>query len=77
MTRSYILPAVLGAVLVQAIVSMKQPRATVVALLVAAVVAFVVLVPACRPRHGRPPPSRCSSTAILLAWFLRGTGAAT
>ena len=68
-TRSYILPSVLGAVLVQAIVSMKQPRATVVALLVAAVVTFVV-VPAM-------PSLALSSTAIavivtaVLAWFLR------
>ena len=68
-TRSYILPSVLGAVLVQAIVSMKQPRATVVALLVAAVITFVV-VPAM-------PSLALSSTAIavivtaVLAWFLR------
>ncbi|WAM12436.1 hypothetical protein [Rhodococcus sp. JS3073] len=68
-TRSYILPSVLGAVLVQAIVSMKQPRATVVALLVAAIITFVV-VPAM-------PSLALSSTAIavivtaVLAWFLR------
>ena len=68
-TRSYILPSVLGAVLVQAIVSMKQPRATVVALLVAAGITFVV-VPAM-------PSLALSSTAIVvivtavLAWFLR------
>ncbi|KAF0960354.1 hypothetical protein [Rhodococcus sp. T7] len=68
-TRSYILPSVLGAVLVQAIVSMKQPRATVIALLVAAIITFVV-VPAM-------PSLALSSTAIavivtaVLAWFLR------
>ncbi|KXF48784.1 hypothetical protein AXA44_28225 [Rhodococcus sp. SC4] len=68
-TRSYILPSVLGAVLVQAIVSMKQPRATVVALLVAAIITFVV-VPAM-------PSLALSSTAIavivtaVLAWFFR------
>ena len=68
-TRSYILPSVLGAVLVQAIVSMKQPRATVIALLVAAIITFVV-VPAV-------PSLALSSTGIavivtaVLAWFLR------
>ncbi|WP_314192925.1 hypothetical protein [uncultured Arthrobacter sp.] len=42
-TRLYVLPAVLGAVLVQAIVSMKQPRTTAIALAVAAAVVFLVL----------------------------------
>lgn len=41
--RLYILPAVLGAVLVQCIVSMKQPRVTLIALGVAAAVTFVLL----------------------------------
>jgi hypothetical protein len=68
-TRLYVLPAVLGAVLVQAIVSMKQPRTTVIALAVAAAVVFLVL-PAV-------PGLAMVSTAIavlgtvLLAWFLR------
>lgn len=68
-TRTYILPSVLGAVLMQAIVSMKQPRATVIALLVAAVTTFVV-VPAM-------PSLALASTAIvvivtaLLSWLLR------
>ncbi|MDT2005642.1 hypothetical protein FXW78_14460 [Rhodococcus opacus] len=67
--RAYIPPSVLGAVLMQAIVSMKQPRATVIALLVAAIITFVV-VPAM-------PSLALSSTAIavivtaVLAWFLR------
>jgi hypothetical protein len=69
-TRLYVLPAVLGAVLVQAIVSMKQPRTTVIALVVAAVVVFVVL--------PMVPALAMVSTAIavlgtvLLAWFFRG-----
>ena len=69
-TRLYVLPTVLGAVLVQAIVSMKQPRTTVFALLVSAVVVFVVL--------PMVPSLAMVSTAIavlgtiLLAWFFRG-----
>ncbi|MGP0224926.1 MULTISPECIES: hypothetical protein [unclassified Paenarthrobacter] len=69
-TRLYVLPTVLGAVLVQAIVSMKQPRTTVFALLVSAVVVFVVL--------PLVPSLAMVSTAIavlgtiLLAWFFRG-----
>lgn len=68
-TRLYVLPAVLGAVLVQCIVSMKQPRVTVIALLVAGFVTFV-LVPAV-------PSLTFVGTAIgvlatvLLAWVLR------
>lgn len=69
-TRLYVLPAVLGAVLVQAVVSMKQPRTTVTALVVAAVVVFVVL--------PMVPSLAMVSTAIvvlatiLLAWTFRG-----
>src|SRR6476661_3867151 len=72
-TRLYVLPTVLGAVLVQAIVSMKQPRTTVFALVVSAVVVFV----------GLPlvPSLAMMSTAIvvlvtiLLAWFFPGKSA--
>ncbi len=68
-TRLYVLPTVLGAVLVQAIVSMKQPRTTVFALVVSAVVVFVVL--------PLVPSLAMVSTAIavlgtILAWFFRG-----
>lgn len=69
-TRLYVLPTVTGAVLVQAIVSMKQPRTTVFALLVSAVVVFVVL--------PMVPSLAMVSTAIavlgtiLPAWFFRG-----
>lgn len=69
-TRLYVLPAVIGAVLVQAIVAMKQPRTTVIALAVGAVVVFVVL--------PLVPALAMVSTAIavlgtvLLAWFFRG-----
>ncbi len=69
-TRLYVVPAVLGAVLVQAIVSMKQPRTTVFALVVSAVVVFILL--------PLVPSLALVSTAIvvlatiLLAWFFRG-----
>jgi hypothetical protein len=72
-TRLYVLPTVLGAVLVQAIVSMKQPRTTVFALVMSAVVVFVVL--------PLVPSLAMVSTAIvvlatmLLAWFFRGKSA--
>lgn len=69
-TRLYVLPAVLGAVLVQAIVSMKQPRTTVIALVVSAVVVFGV-VPLV-PSLGMVSTAITVLTTILLAWFLRG-----
>ena len=69
-TRLYVLPAVLGAVLVQAIVSMKQPRTTVIALAVAAAVVFL------RPAGGSGLAMVSTAIAVLgtalLAWFLRG-----
>ncbi|WP_457973464.1 hypothetical protein [Arthrobacter sp. D1-17] len=74
-TRLYVVPAVLGAVLVQAIVSMKQPRTTVFALVVSAVVVFILL--------PLVPSLALVSTAIvvlatiLLAWFFRGRRAMT
>ncbi|WP_221584683.1 hypothetical protein [Microbacterium sp. G2-8] len=68
-TQTYILPAVLGAVLLQVIVSARSARITVIALAVAAVMNFV-LVPLI-------PPLGYASTAIavistvILAWVLR------
>lgn len=46
--RAYILPAIFGAVLLQVVVSMKAPRTTIVAVLVAGLMVFAVvpLVPA-------------------------------
>ena len=58
--------------LVQAIVSMKQPRTTVIALLVSAVVVFIIV--------PLVPSLSLVSTAIavlgtiLLAWLFRGKG---
>ncbi|GCE42942.1 hypothetical protein Rhow_007071 [Rhodococcus wratislaviensis] len=68
-TRSYILPSVLGAVLVQAIVSMKQPRATVIALLVASAITLVV-VPA-MPELALASTASVVIVTGVLSWFLR------
>ncbi|GAA1129034.1 hypothetical protein [Citricoccus alkalitolerans] len=67
--RTYVLPAVLGAVIIQAIVSLKQVRATAVAVIVAVLVIFV-LVPLA-------PVLAMASTAIavictlVITWFVR------
>ncbi|WP_457972257.1 hypothetical protein [Arthrobacter sp. D1-17] len=72
--RLYIFPSIIGGVLVQLIVTIKQPRVTVIAVVVAAVVLFA-LVPAV-------PALAKSATGIVvlltaaLAWFLRPKGAA-
>ncbi|MEX3600916.1 hypothetical protein [Kocuria carniphila] len=71
--QTYILASVLGAVVVQAIVSLKQLRATIIAIVVSASVVFL-LVPAI-------PSLAFFSTAIaviataVLAWFLRDRSA--
>lgn len=68
-TRLYVLPSVLGAVLVQAIVSMKAPRPTIIALVVAAVVVFgiVPLVPSL----ALAATAIVVLVTILLGWLLR------
>lgn len=71
-TRTYVLPSVLGAVLVQVIVSMKSPRPTAIALLVAALVVFV-LVPAF-PALGVVATAIVVMTTMVLAWVLRPSG---
>lgn len=71
--QTYILASVLGAVVVQAIVSLKQLRATIIAIVVSASVVFL-LIPAI-------PALAFFSTAIaviataVLAWFLRDRSA--
>ncbi|MGO2053518.1 hypothetical protein CQ010_05565 [Arthrobacter sp. MYb211] len=65
----YILPTVMGAVLIQAIVSQKSPRAAVIALVVSLIVVFVL--------SPLSPKMALFSTAIavistaVLAWVLR------
>ncbi|WP_322787536.1 hypothetical protein [Glutamicibacter mysorens] len=62
--QTYILPTVMGAVVVQAIVSQKAPRAAIIALVVSLIVVFG-LVPL-------SPQMGLFSTAIaVIAWFLR------
>lgn len=72
--QTYILPSVLGAVLVQAIVSQRQLRTTLVAAAVAAAVVFL-LVPAV-PGLAFFGTAIAVITTAVLAWFLRGTSTA-
>lgn len=67
--RLYIFPAIIGGVLVQLIVTMKQPRVTVIAVVVAVVVLFV-LVPAV-PALAKPATGVVVLITAVLAWFLR------
>jgi hypothetical protein len=67
--RLYIFPAIIGAVLVQLVVTMKQPRVTVIAVVVAALVLFV-LVPAV-PALAKPATGVVVLITAVLAWFLR------
>lgn len=67
--RLYIFPSIIGAVLVQLIVTMKQPRVTVIAVVVAAAVLFV-LVPAV-PALAKPATGIVVLLTGALAWFLR------
>ena len=67
--RLYIFPAIIGAVLVQLVVTMKQPRVTVIAVVVAVVVLFV-LVPAV-PALAKPATGIVVLLTATLAWFLR------
>ncbi|WP_298587540.1 hypothetical protein [uncultured Kocuria sp.] len=72
--QTYILPSVLGAVLVQAIVSQWNLRMTVVAAVVSAAVVFV-LVPAVPALAFFGTAIAVIATAVL-AWFLRDRSAA-
>jgi uncharacterized membrane protein len=67
--RTYILPSVLGAVLVQAVVSTRNLRVTVIAGVVAAAVVFL-LVPAV-PTLAFFGTAIAVITTAVLAWFLR------
>ncbi|MFB9072170.1 hypothetical protein ACFFIO_16610 [Citricoccus parietis] len=67
--RVYVLPAVLGAVIVQAIVSLKQVRATVVAIIVAILVQFV-LVPLV-PGIAMAATAIAVIATLVIVWFVR------
>lgn len=71
--QTFILPTVLGAVLIQAIVSLKQPRTTVIAALVATAVVFA-LVPAL-PQLAFFGTVIVVFSTVLAAWFLRSRAA--
>ncbi len=68
-TRLYILPAILGAVLVQAIATVKQPRITAIALVIALALALLV-VPAV-PALGGFSTALAVALTIGLSWALR------
>jgi hypothetical protein len=67
--RLYIFPAIIGGVLVQLIVTMKQPRVTVIAIVVALLVLFV-LVPVF-PILTKGATGITVLVTAILAWFLR------
>ncbi len=72
---TYILPAVLGAVFVQAIMSYKAPRTTLIALAVGALITFLV-VPAVPALKFVGVPLTVVLT-VVLAWFARPRTAPT
>ncbi|MFT4213415.1 MAG: hypothetical protein QM622_01380 [Microbacterium sp.] len=67
--RTYILPSVFGAVILQLIVSMKTLRTTIIAAIVAIVVDFI-LIPLV-PSLAYVGTAIAVVATILLAWFLR------
>jgi hypothetical protein len=67
--RIYVLPSVMGAVVVQAIVSLKQFRATIVAFVVALLVQFV-LVPLV-PALAMVATAIAVLTTLVIGWFVR------
>lgn len=67
--RLYIFPSIIGAVLVQLVVTLKQPRVTVIAVVVSALVLFV-LVPAI-PALAKPATGIVVLVTAALSWFLR------
>lgn len=67
--RLYVLPSVMGAVVVQAIVSLKQVRATVVAFLVAVLVQFV-LVPLV-PALAMVATAITVLATLVIGWYVR------
>lgn len=75
LARTYILPAIFGAVIVQIVVSMRAPRTTIVALVVGALVVFV-LVPLV-PSTAYFGTAIAVVLTIVLSWFLRDKSADT
>lgn len=73
--RLYILPSLMGAVLVQAIVSMKQMRPTIIALALALILQFVVVPVA--PALGMFATAIVVALSIVLSLLLRKRGETT
>ncbi|NUL43964.1 hypothetical protein F7P69_01940 [Cellulosimicrobium funkei] len=67
--RLYIFPAIIGAVIVQLVVTLKQPRVTVIAVVVSVLVLFV-LVPAV-PVLAQAATGIVVLITAVLSWFLR------
>ncbi|WP_017590170.1 hypothetical protein [Nocardiopsis ganjiahuensis] len=67
--RLYILPAVLGAVLVQCVATMRRPRPTVIAVVAALLIQFA-LIPVL-PGLAMYATALCVATTMALSWFLR------
>ncbi|MFL1428378.1 MULTISPECIES: hypothetical protein [unclassified Nocardiopsis] len=67
--RLYILPAVMGGVLVQCVVTMRRYRTTAIAVAVALAVQFVLLPAA--PGLALFSTALCVAVTMVLAWFLR------
>jgi hypothetical protein len=74
--RLYIFPAIIGAVVVQLAAYVKQPRITVIALVVAVVVQ-VVLVPLLGKTFGNFATAIVVLVTMVLAWMLRDRTAHT
>lgn len=68
-SRLYILPAVMGAVLVQCVATMRQPRPTAIAVVSALIIQFV-LIPVL-PGLAMYATALCVAVTMVLAWFLR------
>lgn len=67
--RTFILPALIGAVLVQAIWTLKAPRATVIALVVAFIVQFTI-VPAWS-KGALYAVAICVFATVIISWLAR------
>ncbi len=67
--RLYILPAVMGAVLVQCFATMRQPRTAAVAVVTALGIQFCVL--ALVPGLALFSTALCVAVTMVLSWFLR------
>ncbi|GAB3191186.1 hypothetical protein [Nesterenkonia suensis] len=74
-TQLYILPAILGAVVVQAVVTVRQARSTAIALIIASLVILVVvpLIPAIT-HYG---VAISVVLTVVAAWIFRGAGPST